>query len=238
MRSHWMMAPVVMAMAVLGALLIGFWAGQVWSARPAMAAQTTAPTETMATPGTAASPVSAFAATATRVAEEIELEFLRAQASQTPAPVFCTPPPETPTAIPTPTVEATPVPPVASGQPLPYGEDWTVTVTGLSLLPAFAGQTAEGAFAKVDLTIINNEEAAQAFPYSDLVLRDAQGRAFLPDPIVATQNEAGFYAVFPPSLPTPRFVVFDVAADAEGPFVLESTTDPTFRVEVSQERSG
>ena len=237
MRHHRTLTPVAIGMVVLGALLVGFWAGQLWSARPVTAAQAT-PQPATNTPGTVASPVSAFAATATRVAEELELDFLRAQASQTPPPVVCTPPPVTPTVTPTPTVLVTLVPPVASGQPRSYRDDWTVTVTGLSLVPSFAGQTAEGTFAKVDLTITNDTEAARVFPYGDLVLRDAQGRAFLPDPVVAAQNEAGFFSVFPPSLPTPGFVIFDIAADAGETFVLESTTDPTFRVEVSQARSG
>ncbi len=208
----------------LGALLVGFLAGQAWLGGR-VSAQTSTP--------------NSDDATATRESELEELERLRAQVAGTPMAVVCTPAPTaTVTPEPSPTATPTPVPPVAAGQPLPYTDDWTVTVSGVSLMPTFADLTATGSFARVDLVITNDGTRRRRFPYGDLVLLDNQGRTFEPDPVVAGRNEAGFLAGFPPSVPTPGFVIFSVAADAEGPFVLASTEDPTFRVEISQERSG
>ena len=42
----------------------------------------------------------------------------------------------------------------------------------------------------------------------------------------------------PPSLPTNGFVIFDVATDAVGPFILESTADPAFRVVIEVQLRG
>lgn len=176
---------------------------------------------------------------ATQTAEHLELARLRTQVAQTPAPAVCTPPPtSTPTPSPTPTVVPTLVPPVAAGQPLPYAGDWTVTVNDVSLLTNFVDVTPQGIFVRVSLTIVNNTGTARAFPYKELDLRDTQGRTFVTPIEVITRNEAGWYSLFPPNLPTDGFVIFDVAADATGPFVLESTADPTFRVQVALENRG
>jgi len=146
----------------------------------------------------------------------------------------------TPVPTATATVTATPtvVPPVAAGQDVPYGADWSVNVAGVTMMPTWNGHTAEGQFAQVFVKITNNTEKQTPFPFLDLRLRDSSGRVFVPPLPVETDNEAGLYYGYPPSLPTDGFVIFDVAADATGPFILESTTDPTFRVLVQVEVRG
>lgn len=101
-----------------------------------------------------------------------------------------------------------------------------------------ASSPATGIYAQVSLTITNNTSAARPFPYEELVLRDEHGRIFIPAQDVRTLNEAGWYSPFPPSLPTDGFTVFDVAMDAKGPFVIESTVDPAFRIQVLVEIPG
>jgi hypothetical protein len=105
-------------------------------------------------------------------------------------------------------------------------------------MPNFSDLTPEGIYAKVNLTITNNTGNSRSFPYEELVLRDGQGRSFISPNEIKTRNEAGWFSPFPPSLPTDGFVIFDIATDAVGPFILESTADPTFRVQIELEQRG
>ena len=173
------------------------------------------------------------AATATRTAELSELADLRTQVAHLSNTADCLPAGSA-------TPEATPtlVPPAGMHEPVPYGGDWTVTANTVTMRPTFGIFTATGIYAQVSLTITNNTSAAQPFPYEELVLRDEQDRIFIPAQDVRTLNEAGWYSQFPPSLPTDGFVVFDVATDAKGLFVLESTVDPAFRIQVLVEIPG
>ena len=213
----------------LGALFVGFLVGQARPGGPASAQDVTP---------------NPSAATATRAAELEELERLRAQVAGSPVPVVCTPAPTaTTTPTPAPTATPTPVPPVAAGQPVTYADDWTVTVTGLDLRPAIRNQTATGIFAVVELTIVNEGTARRSIPIDEFVLVDNEGRTFTPS--VAATVEAslaggvsGWNAPAAPGIPTDAVVVFDVAVDAGEGFILQSTEDPTFRVQVSRERSG
>ncbi len=214
---------------VLAALCVGFLIGQAHSNGSASAQdETPSPAD----------------ATATREAELEELERLRAQVAGSPVALVCTPAPTaTSTPTPEPTATPTPVPPVAAGEPVPYADDWTVTVTGLGLRPTIRTQTATGVFAAVELTIVNEGTAQRPIPLGELVLVDNEGRTFPPS-VAATVDAAlergigGWNALLAPGISTDAVVVFDVAPGAEGPFILQSTEDPTFRVEVSQERSG
>lgn len=179
------------------------------------------------------------AAATTQTAERIELDRLRTQIARAASPAACTPPPtSTPQPSPTPTAVPTPVPPAAAGQPLPYAGDWTVQVIDLALLPNFSDLTPQGIYARVSLLITNNTGTARSFPYDELVLRDEQGRTFVTPLEIKTRNEAGWFSPFPPFLPTDGFVIFDIATDATGPFILESTADPTFRVQIVLEQRG
>jgi hypothetical protein len=207
---------------ILVALSIGFVAGRLWT--PSGIGATT----------TTGSPVPE--ATATREAELEELERLRTQVAQ--AETVCAEP--TNTVTPSPTITPTPVPPVAAGQPLPYGENWTVEVLELSSATLVDEETPEGVFIVVTMTITNNEATERLFPFEEFVLVDEQGRPFVID-VRATILHPGGVGTrhrFLPSLPTDTAIVFDVAEDAGTTFILESTADPTFRVQLSLEMRG
>jgi hypothetical protein len=167
-------------------------------------------------------------ATATRAAELIELSDLRTQVA---GGLNCTPGA-------TGAATATPVPPVAAGAPMPYGDDWTVTVVDISMMPTVRDVKAPGQFAKVSIIAVNNTSDDERFPYDTLLLRDATGRVFRTSQSANGQDIANWYARFPPSVAQGGYVYFDVAIDAKGPFILESTTDPTFRVLIDVEVRG
>jgi hypothetical protein len=173
------------------------------------------------------------AATATRAAELGELADLRTQVALLSGAADCLP-----VGIATPSATPTLAPPAAMHEPVRYGEDWTVTANTVTMRPTFGIFTATGIYAQVSLTITNNTSASRTFPYEELVLRDERDRIFIPSQQVRILNEAGWYSPFPPNLPTGGFIVFDVATDAQGPFVVESTADPTFRIQVLVEIPG
>jgi hypothetical protein len=174
-----------------------------------------------------------MAATATRDAELDELSDLRTQVARLSGTADCGP-----SNAATPGATPTLVPPAEMHEPVAYGGNWTVSANTVTMRPTFGIFTATGVYAQVSLTITNNTSSAQSFPYEELVLRDEHGRIFIPAQNVRNLNEAGWYSPFPPNLPTDGFIVFDVATDAKGPFVLESTVDPTFRVQVLVEIPG
>ena len=175
------------------------------------------------------SPESA-AATATRAAEVAELSDLRTQVA---GGSICTP-----AAGAAESATPTPVPPVAAGAPMPYGDDWTVTVVDIAMMPTVRDVKAPGQFAKVSIIAVNNTSDDERFPYDTLQLRDATGRVFRTSQAANGEDIANWYARFPPSVAQGGYVYFDVAIDAKGPFVLESTTDPNFRVLVDVEVRG
>ena len=168
------------------------------------------------------------AATATRAAELNELSELRTQVAGGPV---CTP-------AATSAATATPVPPVAAGAPMPYGDDWNVTVVDISMMPTVRDVKGPGQFAKVSIVAVNNTSEDERFPYDTLLLRDSTGRLFRTSQAANSQDIANWYAKFPPSVAHAGYVYFDVAIDAKGPFILESTTDPTFRVLIDVEVRG
>jgi hypothetical protein len=203
--------------AVLLALTVGFVAGRAWS-----------PVGTGATTSIG-TPVSD--ATATREAELQELEQLRTQVAE-----LATTCAETPTATATPT----PAPPTAQGVPVPYGENWTIVVTSASTALHVGDQTPVGTFVLVNLTITNNESTVRFFDYGNFRLVDDQGRVYVDDVSIASHAETDhpINFQFDPNIPTETVDVFDVAVDAGTQFILESTADPTFRVQVSLEMRG
>jgi hypothetical protein len=212
----------ILTAAVVVALAIGFAAGRAgpWGAGAAGRAATQ-PTDP----------------TATREAEVRELERLRTQVAATP-PV-CTPPPEpTTTPTPAPTTTPTPVPPAAIGSPLPYGDDWTVVVTNASSRPTVGTETATGFFVQVNVTVTNHAATPRPFPFGELVVDDPQGRVFELATAASSQIALSWYRAVKPSLPTDLAVVFEVTADAGERFVLESTEDPTFRVQLELAQRG
>jgi hypothetical protein len=168
-------------------------------------------------------------ATSTRRAELEELDSLRTQVAQSTVCVLGTP---VATAMSTPTVLPTEVPPAAMGKALPYTGDWTVTVSGFVAAPQ-VDATGSGRYVQVSVTVTNNVADTRTFPFRDLILADASGRIFLLADDVTTQLYGpSWYLGVPPSLETPFRLVYEVAADAGTAFILESKSDPTFRVAV------
>ena len=165
-------------------------------------------------------------ATATREAELAELAALQTQVADLEAQLAeeC--------ATPTPTLEPTPVPPAPAGQPVSLAGEWTVVVVGATARPTIETAQAKGIFIELAMQVTNNGAQARGFPFYDVVLIDAQGRTFVVDPAATTDLDVDWGAAINPSLPTDLRLVFDVAADAGQSFVLESKSDPAFRVQV------
>jgi hypothetical protein len=94
-------------------------------------------------------------------------------------------------------------------------------------------------FAVVGMNVRNDASAERSFDFWSLRLVDASGRVFEPA-IAATvvANTSHPYTGFDPGIPRDVALVFDVAADTGERFILESTADPTFRVEVMLTRLG
>jgi hypothetical protein len=183
------------------------------------------------TPVTAADTADA-SATATRQAELTEVAALRTEVAalrtQVAALKQATP---TPTSSPTPT--ATPVPPKAMNEPVPYVDAWTITVADVSKAPTVTGgnetKTAQGVYVVVRLTATNDGREGRRFPFQEFILVDERGRVFDPttyESILVSDN----WQSLPPSIPTDTAIVFDVTTDVGNSFILESRTDPTFRV--------
>jgi hypothetical protein len=170
-------------------------------------------------------------ATETRTAEETEIASLRSTvaALETEIAVLTMP---TATATLAPTATIVPARPAES--PEPIGDSWLVTVGSLSTSPTWENEVADGSFARVELVITNLGETPKKFPFDQFVLRDASGRVFVPDKGVGFDLGAGWITRFDPNIPTEAFIIFDIATDATGPFVLEFQDDPTFRIEVRE----
>lgn len=177
----------------------------------------------------------AIETTATRSAEQTEVAGLRETIAwyETEIAVLTNP-----TATSTPEPTATVVPPANVGETLPLGEAWEIQVVGMTMAPTWNEEIADGQFARVQLLITNLSETRERFAFDDLILRDATGRVFVPDREVGFDLAAGWIDRFDPNIPTDGFIVFDVTADATGPFILESVVDPTFRVLVPVEVRG
>jgi hypothetical protein len=203
----------LLAWFIVSALVLGFFIGRVASDGPAVSAAANEPD-----------------ATATRTAELAELDALRTQVAQQPS--AC---PQTPTPAATPT----PVPAGDMGQPYPYTDAWTVVVKDAEPVLSSGDVQPKGAFLKVNLTITNNRSEHELFPFTDLQLVDGQNRTFLvsqegSNAIIATNWD--FF--IDPSIPVDKSVVFDVATDSGTSFILQSTTEPTFRVKVEVVQRG
>jgi hypothetical protein len=161
---------------------------------------------------------------------------LASPAAGTPAPECILP---SPTPEPSPTPSPTPVPPAAMNQPLPYAGGWTIAVKDATNAPRIEEETATGVFVRITLAITNTSGARQAFPYSDFVLRDGQGRVYELALAATGWANPGQRFSRPPGGPTDLVLVYDVpAAVPTGELVLESTVDPTFRVRLAAAQRG
>lgn len=171
-------------------------------------------------------------ATATREAELREIEALETELSalQTKVAEPCLPP--TPTVVPTPSA------PAPSGQPVTHADDWTIVVFGAAARSSVAELRPTGAFIEVSLVVTNGGIAARTMPLVDLVLEDIQGRQFPVDTLATTRLDALWQTQVDPGQPREVRLIFDVAVDSGQPFVLQSATDPGFRVEVGSMTRG
>jgi hypothetical protein len=174
-------------------------------------------------------------ATETRAAEQTEVATLRQTVSwlETEVAVLSAPS-ATPTSEPTATI----VPPRNAGERVPFADQWEVEVVGLTMAPTWEDEVANGQFARVQLLITNLAESRERFPFDSLTIRDASGRVFVPSRDIMLDIDAGWFVRFDPNIPTDAFIIFDVATDATGPYILESAEDPSFRILVTVEERG
>lgn len=172
-------------------------------------------------------------ATATRVAELDQLVALESTVAALEATVaalqteVAQPRPEA-----TPTAEPTPMPPVPSGQALPYGDGWTVTAFDVTPRPTIGELTATGLYIEVRLEVTNTAASPRPFPYEDFVLQDGEGRTYVLAHDATTLLNAEVLLLVAPTLPKGLRLVYEVLPDAGQRFVLESTRHPTFRVQL------
>jgi hypothetical protein len=206
-RSERIRTKPVVAWLLVSALLLGFLIGRVVASGPAASAAATEPD-----------------ATATRTAELAELDALRTQVAQQPTACATNP---------TPAVTPTLVPPGEMGEPYPYAGAWTIVVKDASPVAPTGNSKPKGAFLRVNLTLTNNSQKPAVMYFANMVLVDTQGRAY-PFAENASHEILGntYQFIIQPSLPVDTPIIFDVASDAGTSFVLQSTTDPTFRVKV------
>jgi hypothetical protein len=228
-RSLWAFSTLICLPLI--AVVVGNAAARSWASAAATSADTADP-----------------AATATRQAELAELAALRTEIAdlQTEVARLSTSPTASatpsPTATPAATVTPTPVPPALMNRPLSYEDAWTVTVTDVTKEATVRGSnnsaTAKGVYVVVRATLVNNEGENRRFSVGDLVLIDDQARRFeaaVYETIMVSENYSQTYA---PVIPTDTAWVFDVAPDVGDHFILESGTDPAFRVQLDVVRRG
>jgi hypothetical protein len=176
-------------------------------------------------------------ATATRTAEVAEVNRLQTQVAQAGA---CTPVGSPVTIEPaSPTSTPTPVPPAPMGQKIAYREDWTVAVTGFTPAAPSDRLKASGRFLQMTVIVANHRAVPRAFPFSDFVLVDKSGRTYaMNSAATVSLIGAGSFLTIDPAQEKEFAIIFDVAVDSGTDFVLESATDPTFRVAVKLQLLG
>jgi len=165
--------------------------------------------------------------TATREAELKELHDWQTQVAK---PVVCTP-----ASTPTPTE----VPIATMGAPVPYQSVWTITVLAITPSPAITAIPPKGKYMQVNLTASHSEAQGKLLYLTDFVLRDSQDRFSAADQNINTEIFGGLWLPgVEPGQTADAAIIFDVAADAGDAFVLESRSDPGFRVAVTVEQRG
>jgi len=148
----------------------------------------------------------------------------------------CVAPTATPEPSPTPT--ATTVPPVGMNNAIPYGESWSIAVKDATNAARINRATASGIFIRLTLSITNTGTANQSIATLDFVIRDGAGRLFERSGAGTVNANGAETFRRPPGGPTDLVIVFDVPVDATGPFILESKSDPAFRVQIELSQRG
>jgi hypothetical protein len=169
-------------------------------------------------------------ATATREAELVELNDLRTKVAM---PVVCTPA-ASPTPSPTLEPTATLVPAVQVGQEVAYGDALAVTATSIEGAAGTNDVTPNGKYVRVNFDIRNDTDSGQVPPFNEWRLVDSEGNRYAVD-FTASAVIVGpqWGSVVSANQTESRGIVFDVAADAGDTFVLESETQPGFRIELT-----
>jgi hypothetical protein len=172
--------------------------------------------------------------TKTREAELAELHSLRTEVA---APDVCTP---ASTSTPPPaTAVATVVPPLAAGQPVPHGDNWSITVLGIAPIPAGGPVPTQGRLLRVNVIVENRTSDPRRPPFTRWLLTDVRGQSYAVSQ-QASSEIAGVAWGLPvgPGVAEDRAMVFDVPSDAGTTFTLESREEPTFRVALVIEARG
>ena len=138
-----------------------------------------------------------------------------------------------------PTATATQVPPSGTGVPLSYAGIWTITVVGIVPIPGTDAVHPQGQFMQVTMTVSHSTDSSQLVPYTDFQLEDGAGRlSYVDQTINRTVLGNDWLLGVPPGTSQDRSLIFDVGTDATAPFLLESKSDPTFRVQMMIEQRG
>jgi hypothetical protein len=165
--------------------------------------------------------------TATREAELKELHDLQTKVAE---PIVCTP-------APTPTPTEAPIVPM--GTPIPYLAVWTITVLAITPNPAITAAPPAGKYMQVNLSSSHSLSSAKLLLLPDFILLDSQGRFAVADEGINTDVFGGLWLPrVEPGKTVDAAIIYDVPADAGDDFVLESQTDPGFRVAVTVEQRG
>lgn len=188
----------------------------------------------MSTRSTARAHQEANAPTKTREAELDELHSLQTQVAE---PDVCTPA-STSTPLPA-TATPTVVPPIAAGQPIPYGDTWSVTILGIAPVPAGGQVPTQGQLLRLNVVVANQTNDTVFPPFAEWLLTDASGQSYA----VSSQASSALAGVgwrlpVGPGMTENRAMVFDLPSDAGTTFTLESRDEPTFRVALRIEARG
>ena len=182
----------------------------------------------------------ATAPTKTREAELDELHGLQTKVSE---PNVCTPAPtstETATSTPDPaTATPTVVPPIASGQPVPYGETWLITVLGIAPVPTSAQVATQGQLLQLNVIVANQSNDDAFPPFTEWLLTDVGGQSYAVSLEASSAIAgAGWGLTVGPGVTEDRSMIFDVPTSIGTTFTLESRELPTFRVALAIESRG
>jgi hypothetical protein len=123
--------------------------------------------------------------------------------------------------------------------PVSYDGIWTITVLGITPVPAVSAATPAGKFMQVNLKASHSESSGKILTLTDFILRDSRDRFSIPN---GEANRAVFgnlwLPIVDPGVTADAAMLFDVAVDTGDAFVLESRADPAFRVAMTVEQRG
>lgn len=168
---------------------------------------------------------------------EAELDELHALQTEVARPNVCTPA-STETPVPA-TATATVVPSLATGEAIPYGDQFVVTVLGIAPVPAGGDVQPQGRLLKVNVTLFNRTLDTLDPPFTDWLLTDASGQSYSLNRDASDEIAGiGWGLPIPGGTTEDRAIIFDVLPDSGTSFILESRDVPTFRIALAIEARG